>query len=303
MIDSVANSNQHGFISEVTMSSAPGKKLKIRNFAIIMASAIFVVQGLIGHAISASAQELAGIYVGSMHLVDGKERDIPLSLSLVITDETISTPAGLEYVIDGAMVVDDEGGPYTFTRVSYDIENNRLDMKYQRPRNDPSTTAPASLRLVGGLDGEGGISGQVNSGVYGPIGTFKVKRNQSLTSLPYQRKYVGTWSGNQRNIRFNSSGEAEISLQPSARNTQNPPGYEFDFTPGHIGGYSSNGIWMTSFNQVVIDYLRRKITMVDDGNLINIELTIDFEKNSLTGQQTSSAYGLTTLFDFLWKIR
>ena len=242
---------------------------------------------------------ITGIYVGSMHLVDGKDRDIPLSFSLTLTDETVSTPTGLEYVIDGAFVVDEEGGPYSFTKVSYDLDNNRFDMKYSRPRMDPSSTSPASLRLIGGLDEEGGISGKVSSGVFGPIGTFKVKRDDSLNSIPFRQKYGGKWHGAYRNHKFGYDGYIEITIQPSARNTENPAGMEFDFTPGRRGGYSTNGIWIASFNQVVIDYLRRKIIMNDDEGAISIEMEIDVNDMSITGEQNSAAYGKTTSFNRL----
>lgn len=286
------------------MSATINQKL-IKKIVVLSAS-LMTILGTYFSTPEAKAQQdgdLAGIYVGSMHLVDGYERDIPLSISLVLTDETISTPGGLEYMIDGAFVVDDEGGPYTFTRVSYDIDNNRLDMKYSRPRLDPSTTAPATLRLVGGLDGQGGITGKVNSGIYGPIGTFTVKRNESLVSLPYQLKYIGTWSGRYKNVRFNSSGTAEVTLQHSSKPSQNPPGMEFDFTPGRSGGYSYNGVWITSFGQVVIDYLRRKVVMSDPEDLITMELLLDFDRKTAKGQQTSSQYGLTAIFDYLFKIQ
>jgi hypothetical protein len=242
---------------------------------------------------------ITGIYVGSMHLVDGKERDIPLSFSLTLTDETVSTPTGLEYVIDGAFVVDEEGGPYSFTKVSYDLDNNRFDMKYSRPRMDPSSTAPASFRLVGGLDENGGISGKVSSGVFGPIGTFKAQRNDSLNSIPFKQKYVGTWKGKYYNHRYDYDGDIEITIQPSARNTENPSGMEFDFTPGRRGGYSTRGVWVATFNQVVIDYLRRKIIMNEDEGTISIEIDIDVRDMSISGMQSSAAYGRTASFDRL----
>lgn len=242
---------------------------------------------------------ISGVYVGSMHLVDGSERDIPLAVALVLTDETTSTPNGLEYVIDGSFVVDDEGGPYTFTKVSYDIDNNRFDMKYARERLDP--TALATFRLIGGFDGDNGITGRV-TGIYGPIGTFVVKRSNSVVTLPFKQKYLGSWRGSYRNIRFNSGGIAQITLQPSSKPTQNPTGMEFDFTPGRTGGYTYNGTWITSFSQVIIDYLRRKIIMTDPQDLTTIELSVDFDKKTAKGQQSSAQYGVTTIFDHLSKI-
>ena len=246
---------------------------------------------------------LSGIYTGSMHLTDGTTRDIPLALSLVLTDETVPTPTGNEYIIDGAFVVDDEGGPYTFVRVTYDIDNNRLDMKYSRPRNDPTTTAPASLRLVGNLDANGNITGNVTSGLVGQIGTFKVAHDATLTSIPHHTKYVGNWRGMGHNVRFNNYKEVEVQLHPSSTITTNPASYEFDYTPGHLGGYLYDGVSVAAFNQVVIDYLRRKILMIDPTDGISIELDIDFAHNTVQGQQSSGAWGLTTVFPALTRFQ
>lgn len=250
-----------------------------------------------GYAVSG---DITGIYVGSMHLTDGKERDIPLALSLTLTDETVSSPTGLEYVIDGAFVVDEEGGPYAFTKVSYDLDNNRFDMKYSRPRMDPTSSSPASLRLVGGFAENGEVvSGRVSSGVFGPIGTFKVVRDDSLSSIPFRQKYVGKWRGDYYNFHAQRSGPVEITIQPSARDTENPAGMEFDFTPGRRGGYSVDGFWIASFNHVVIDYLRRRIIMNDDQGSISLEMEINVDDMTLSGEQNSAAWGLTTVFNRL----
>lgn len=275
------------------------------NGAVYVAIAISLTQAVpFGASIRASdPTDITGIYVGSMHLVDGKEREIPLAFSLTLTDETVSSPTGLEYVIDGAFVVDEEGGPYAFTKVSYDLDNNRFDMKYSRPRMDPTASAPASLRLIGGLDENRGISGQVSSGVFGPIGTFTVNRDDSLYSIPFKQKYVGKWRGQYFNYHARRAGVAEITIQPSARDTENPAGMEFDFTPGRRGGYSVDGIWIASFNRVVIDYLRRTIIMNEDQGAISIELNIDVNDMTVSGEQNSAAWGLTTSFERLIRVQ
>lgn len=246
---------------------------------------------------------ITGIYVGNMHLVDGTERDIPLAFSLALTDETSSTPSGTQYIIDGSCVIDEEGGPYTFTRVYYDLDNNRLDLKYSRPRNDPTTVAPASFRLVGGFDNDDAISGTVTSGMYGPIGTFTVKRDVTLKTLPIRNKYAGRWDGVGRNVKFNYSAQTSIVLQSSSgHNITNPADYEFEFTPGHTGGYTFDNVLIGVFNQITIDYLRRKVNMVDGSGALSMNLTPDFAGNLLSGQQTSTSWGLTAIFDKLKRI-
>jgi hypothetical protein len=206
-----------------------------------------------------------------------------------------------ETVIDGAFVVDEEGGPYTFVRVSYDLDNNRIDMKYSRPRGDPTTSSPAAFRLVGSLAEDGSMAGNVTSGLYGPIGTFKIKRDDSLHALPRKTKYVGSWYGDAHNVRFNDYGSVAVHLNPAASVTTNPPEFEFEYTPGRIGGYEWDGVPVGSFNQVVIDYLRRRVVMIDSSSLVNIDMTVDADGKVVSGQQTSAYYGLTSVFKGLTK--
>lgn len=254
---------------------------------------------LMSSRVFAAGISLTGIYNGSMHLTDGGViRDIPLAVALTLTDETTPTPNGNQYIIDGQFVVDEEGGPYAFTKTTYDVDNNRLDLKYSRPRPDPTTVAPVSLRLVGAFASDNSISGSVTSGVYGPIGTFKVNKMTSMTSLPYRRKYVGRWEGVGKNVVFDKKRSVAIALQPSGSQTINPSNYEFEFTPGRICGYSADGTIIHSFRNVTIDYLRRKIVMADTGSMA-LDLSIDFVKNMLSGSVSSAAWGLTTTFQDL----
>ena len=251
----------------------------------------------------AADEPIAGIYSGSMHLVDGTVRDIPLALSLIVTNERVPTPNGMQNVIDGTFAVDEEGGPYVFTRVTYDIDNNRLDLKYMRPRTDSSPTAPGSFRLVGNFGPGNTIVGAVSSGVVGQIGTFTVTRNASLVSLPVRQKYIGKWVGIGHTVSGNHNYEVIVTLQPSGGQTTNPTNYEFDFTAGRVFGYTVNGdIGIGTFNQVVIDYLRRKIHAVSNDGTLSLDLTADPNNTSVSGAQYSSMYGLTTIFKSLVKV-
>lgn len=128
---------------------------------------------------------ITGIYVGSMHLTDGGYiRDIPLSVALRLTHENI----GSQFVIEGQFIVDEEGGPFVFSRVTYDIDNNRFDMKYNRPRGD---SGAIHLRLVGPYGAGGQITGDVTSAIGGKIGTFKITRDPNLTVITPKQKYLG----------------------------------------------------------------------------------------------------------------
>lgn len=269
----------------------------------LLFTALSLITGIFSKSSLAEEGSITGIYVGSMHLVDGTERDIPLAFSLALTDETTSTPTGTQYIIDGSCVIDEEGGPYTFTRVYYDLDNNRLDMKYSRPRGDPTTVAPASFRLVGSLGNDNTISGTVTSGMYGPIGTFKVTRDGAIKSLPIRNKYAGRWDGIGRNVKFKYDAQTSIVLQASTGHSiVNPSDYEFDFTPGHTGGYTFDNTLIGVFNQITIDYLRRKVNMVDSSGAISLNLVPDFANGKLSGQQTSTSWGLTAVFEKLTRI-
>lgn len=248
---------------------------------------------------AASAAGIQGIYVGSMHLTDGVVRDIPLSISLVLNNDN----AGAQY-IDGKFVVDDEGGPYVFSKVTYDIDNNRMDMKYSRQRSgDSNTIGPVNLRLVGALTSDFTMSGSVTSGIYGDIGTFKVVRSSTLTVLPIRVKYDGLWEGMGYNFPAKSKKLYSVQLS-NAPGTQtiNPANYELEFTPGHLGGYTADGYFIKGFTSVSIDYLRRKISLTSSVGDISMDLNIDFATGLLSGIQRSATWGLTSQFDNLKKV-
>ena len=73
----------------------------------------------------AANHKLEGTYSGSMKLV-GNTSEIPLTISLVLTGEFAVVPKtggtiSEQQIIDGAMPVDEEGGPYSFSRVTLPI--------------------------------------------------------------------------------------------------------------------------------------------------------------------------------------
>ncbi len=197
---------------------------------------------------------ITGIYEGNMHLTDGGvERDIPLAVSLQLTDETIILPSGTEYIIEGSFVVDEEGGPFSFASITYDFENNRLDLKYRRDKSSPNSSA-SSFRLVGELDGDGGISGKVFTNTLGKIGDFSIKINEKLKAIPTRIKYLGVWKGKGLNVRFNRSAQIEIGLSKTLNTIANPLNYEFEYTLGKVAYYKYNGSDLGGFHNITIDY-------------------------------------------------
>ena len=158
--------------------------------------------------------------------------------------------------------------------------------------------------MVGPFATDGSISGKVTSGVAGSIGTFKVTRDPKRTAIAVKPKYFGTWEGVGRLVAQNRNVIIGIQLQPSMGSpTVNPVNYELDFTPGRICGYSLDGITVSSYGNVAIDYLRHQITMSAPDGSTSIDLKIDFATKMLSGIQKSAMWGVTTQFNNLPEVQ
>ncbi len=234
---------------------------------------------LIGGFFSSSAlhasESMEGVYVGAMQLSDGFERVIPLSISLSFTGQVTTAPNGEErQVIDGAFLVDEEGGPYAFSVVSFDIDKSRLDLRYNRPQFNLSPEIPSSFRLIGTLQADGSIQGKVSSGSRGIIGSFTLSRSEQ-PSLAARKKYQGTWEG-EAVLAGGRRTPYRIVMVDGLSAYTNPPDYELDFTPGKVSYVKWNN---TKFdiNSVAIDYLRRKVTLFKQVSTGSPGLSIEFQ--------------------------
>ena len=122
-----------------------------------------------------------GRYQGTMSLIDGEENaEIPFAIIMTLTDELEKvevSPGVFEMlkVIDGNFLIDKEGGPFTFTKVTYRLNTSEIDLRYSRTRG-VTVGQPSSYRLVGKVAADGTISGRVLSGFKGQIGTFKLAK-------------------------------------------------------------------------------------------------------------------------------
>lgn len=218
-----------------------------------------------------AADRFDGVYTGSMDLfvseTDGAETpDVPtrkvdlqvgLRLSGNFTDVPKGTGTGLErqQIIDGTTVVDDEGGPYKFTKVTYFLDRDVLDMRYSRSSTlTLNQSIPSNFRLTGmWYPKQGGlIKGRVISGVRGYIGDFLVVRQPLISDVETHPKYVGTWIGS----------PLDVLLSEGVYTTTNPPDFEFDFTPGRIGSMIFESVPF-SFNNFAFDYLRGRAIFTD----------------------------------------
>lgn len=247
---------------------------------------------IFGTSFSAQAQEFEGIYSGTMSVnLGGETREVPLQLSLVLTGDTVTRPGGdVVQVIDGAFLVDGEGGAFPFTRVTFDLTDLELDMRYSRPMTDVGNEAPSSFRLIGGYNSDGTISGRVLSGSRGPLGTFNVSwTRQSIFAR--QSIYRGEWQGQ---AKLADGGEIPMTLElvDAEGATTNPSDLEFDYTAGKFGYVRWNNVNF-SMNNVTIDYLRGTVTMRAPGTSGSAGLSFEFRISSdgkIARGQIKSAY-------------
>ena len=206
-----------------------------------------------------------GTYEGQMDLFDGPRATIALSAALTLTGETAKVEVSpgvfeLVKVIDGNFLIDKEGGPFPFSRVTYRLETSEIDLRYNRTKG-VTVEQPSSYRLVGKVDAKGAITGRVLSGFKGQIGTFKIGKveNKPLMS---QLQYIGVWVGAVKLLPEGDLYRFGITIAPTGFATINPPQFEFDYSFGktaHMALDSSK----IELRNVVIDYLHRRVVMSD----------------------------------------
>jgi hypothetical protein len=253
--------------------------------------------------VARSEPSLNGVFVGHLTLDDGKVREVPFQLSMTLSDETeiVETVNGPEQrrVIDASFAVDGEGGPYTFSKITYDIDLNVIDMRYSRIIGGDDRS-PASLRLTGKFNDDGSLQGRIVSGYYGVMGTFTLAKTAQRT-IEHRNVYSGMWAGHSEW----SGQDFVVQLQPTLTNTLNPPGMELGFTPGKVGGIDIGGGAQIGFNSVSIDYLRQRLVLASvDPSGPNISLNCDIVPVSLDLDcQFDSVYGGRKGPVYLKKIR
>lgn len=235
---------------------------------------------------------LTGTYEGTMALWE-PARTVPLKMTLSMV-ESPDPVNGQMLVIVGAFTIDDEGGPYNFSKVTFDINDGSLDMRYTRPNHERVLNTPVHLRFIGRLDDSNGttVSGRVLSGFQGPIGEFSVRHVGAQTTLSSVSKYEGVWAG--RANFSTGSGRCRITLAPSISQVSNPEHLELDFTNSKIGSFNYEGVEFP-FTRVFIDYLRGTVIMVSGGNSpgegsLTLESSID-ANGVLSGQFISTYRG------------
>ena len=284
-------------------------------FTRFFSTAFLVVSLVLGHlalgaapapAPAVTVNTMEGTYAGSMKLVRNKVT-IPITISLVLTGEfmpippTPGSPIDKQQVIDGAILVDDEGGPYALSKVVFSLNQKKLYMEYFRPQTLVAPTQSADFQLVGtpsaAADGTLTISGDVISGPRTKLGTFSVVKKK-LTMLVPHTKYVGTWVGVARGKLDHSVAPFTFIIESSGITTTNPPMMEFDFTPGKLGSFYYRRAPITSFSAISIDYLRRHIRCTYYGDpthantgIATIDADLDLDQGTMKGTFSSMYAG------------
>jgi hypothetical protein len=232
---------------------------------------------------------IEGHYLGTMDLTYDRPRKIDLELTLTLTGQTEIIQKGANQfeesqVIDSAFIIDDEGGPFSFTKVSYNLDRSELDLRYNRKVLTPQPY-PSDFRLIGNLTPDGGVKGRVISGNRGPIGTFELKLIPARDLSPV-KKYEGAWHGAAVMFHSGIRRAIDIVVGGALTETTTPPDFEFEFTPGKLGYFA----WESekfSFNNIVIDYLRQRIYLSDidaQGRSVSSAVAdVDFDRQTLRG--------------------
>lgn len=277
------------------------KKLRLINFNIWLAAVLFFVPPLMALT-PFSNFTLEGIYDGTMTLTDGSKRTIPLQFSLTITDEFVDAPPDSPFsyqkVIHGSFIADDEGGPFPFANIRYDLTTGKIDFRYNRPNSSVTPTSPFNLRFIGRVQQNKTIAGRVVSGVKGQIGTFTLNRSEDKDYLQQVDKYFGVWRGNWTFLQEEErTMEVKLVLEKSLLYSSNPPLFELDHTSGRTG-FIDFDTYMMAFSQVTIDYLRRQIIIFSqrpNGATVTLIADLD-EQGNLTGHANSTFRGKTGVF-------
>lgn len=254
----------------------------------------FIVATILGVALSArgeapAGQQLQGIFRGAITLIDGG-RQIPLALSLAMTDRQVPSPNDSLFdeqrYVQGSLILDDEGGIYALNRVEFNLEQGQIDLQYAR------SNGQLTFRLKGSLNGNGTITGVVNSATHGEIGSFSVAYDPDATVFTAVPKYVGKWSGKMKHTD-GSELPIRLTVNPSSAATSpNPPDAEFDYTPGRNAGIKLD-ILDIPMQSLTIDYVNRVMTMAHDaGNGLRISIILAMNPDgSLKGEYIADQGG------------
>lgn len=248
--------------------------------------------------LSPYAHAIEGVYSGKITLNNEAKTEVPLKFSLAVTGERIFTPRGDERpVIDASVLVGEEGGPYACSKVTLDIDDSEIDIRYLRPKSNLTETSPSNFRLIGVFKTPQIIEGRVLSGTKGPVGKFYAHLSRT-ERLEKQLIYQGHWKGKAKSPE-GFEIPMEIVLRPTEESIVNPEEYEFEYSMGKVASVKWNNTRL-AFDRVYVDYIRRKVTMVKSNARGQSGIALEFTlkpDGSIQGAINSSLRGVMANFD------
>lgn len=260
----------------------------------------FWVAGLLCGCLSAAtvfAQGIKGIYVGQIESTSQPGDVIPLQISLYPTNEFKNVNGARIQVIDAAFLIDDEGGPFGFSDLRYDVNTGYLELFYTRPQLNGANSSP-NFKLEGNLDANGNISGQVQALSSGFTGKFSLKKSEQQF-LAVKAKYTRSWNGQLKRV----DGQVvplTVELANSMMTFQNPPAFDFEYSRGRLSS-SKYGDMSLSTNQVYVDYFKHEVSMEsrtsDGGTIYSLIFKLNGGGKTISGILTSAGDGYLGTFD------
>ncbi len=222
-----------------------------------------------------------------------------IALSQNAPQPTPGAPVDIQKSFNVSFVIDNEGGPYKAYNALYNINDGHFEVNYLRSsQGSMGNAATPNLRFDGHLTTDGTFEGTLFSGTTGAIGAFKLTRTNAVGSLKIKPKYVGNWVGK---INYTSGSDAgttgsfSVKLSPSPSTYINPGNYDLDYTAGKIGGFNLEGLQL-GFNQVSIDYFRRKMVLTYQANA-RLDIFCDLlDDGSIQGAVNATYTGQTGTF-------
>jgi hypothetical protein len=271
---------------------------------------------------SIDATNISGVYEGTMTMTRAKASDplivLPLVFALQMTNVQVAPdvdePLQIKNQIDGSFLIDQEAGPFFFTKSDFEINTGRFILQYNRISTIGSPSTTTALQFECDRQGDGSCSGTVTSADNLQFATFSVKQtSNSVDALRATPKYVGMWKGTYhyndtvfqilKTIETTLTQDENITLTLAAgdaNDTPNPPKWELDSTPNRLGSWwpDNEPAALLGFTTVLVDYFHRQITMTTlapNGYKVTLIGNYDSQQN-MTGVDNMSNFGNAATF-------
>lgn len=236
-----------------------------------------------------------GIYRGKLTTPGGVQ--VPLELTLALGEGLENTASNELWdkmlPLSSSVVVDDEGGPYTFQSVKLDPMDGKIEFVYFRT----GRSGRPDFRLTGKITKPGEMQLEAFSNGRGRLGQVTLVQTSKIpTPLQAKPKYVGIYNGIWTMYPSGRKERLRIHLVPAGLSSTNPETYEFDFSIGRTG--SAHMGTEIPFHRVNFDYFTQSFSFVYLGiESRTITLSGKYTDRTLVGIADSSLNGKTGTFE------